>query len=267
MSISAGRKTEVMELLRRSLYLSTVDPNAGDLARTYGFGLELAEFCTAWNLDDEFASTDRKVRQELRGISRATLHAPYNELFPCAIDRKARALAAERYLQTVEVAALYGIKKIVVHGAYDPHLYFPEWFIPQSAAFFRELVPKLPEDVTLCLENVLEPEPDMLADIVRQVDDPRIRMCLDVGHAQAYSHAQPMQWLEQCQDVLAHFHVHNNDGSQDLHGSLSQGVIPMTRLLKKIQALCPDATVTLEIPDVRSSIIWLQEQDLLEETK
>ena len=28
-------------------YLSTIDPKAGQLAREYGLGVEIAEFCTA----------------------------------------------------------------------------------------------------------------------------------------------------------------------------------------------------------------------------
>ena len=250
---------------RDSLYLSTVDPMAGDLARAWGLGLEIAEFCTAWNLDDEFEATDRQVRRELQGIQQATLHGPYNELFPCAIDRKARALAMDRFLQTVQVAAGYGIHKIVFHGAFDPHLYHPDWFIPQSAAFFRQLVPELPQGTVLALENVLEPEPRLLTQIVRQVDSPKLRICLDVGHAQAYSRTSAMDWVDACYPWLTHFHIHNNNGSQDLHGPLFEGVIPMTRLLEKIQLLCPDASMTLELPQAESSLLWLQQQNILEE--
>ena len=101
---------------KNQLYLSAIDPHAARLARKYGLGLELSEFCTAWNLDDEFEETDRLVRKEMEGISRFTLHGPFNELFPCAVDRKARALAFSRYVQTIEIAAHYGIKKLIFHG-------------------------------------------------------------------------------------------------------------------------------------------------------
>ena len=55
---------------KKNVYISTTAPDASQLAVQYGLGIE------------------RKV-----------LHAPFNELFPCAIDRKAGALAAERYRQ------------------------------------------------------------------------------------------------------------------------------------------------------------------------
>ena len=78
-------------------YLSTISADAADTARRYGLGLEIAEYCTAYNMDGHFPETDAAVREKLAGIARATLHAPFSELFPCAIDPRARALAADRF--------------------------------------------------------------------------------------------------------------------------------------------------------------------------
>lgn len=252
---------------KQSLYLSTVDENAGDLARKYGLGLELAEFCTAWNLDDEFPQTDVKIRKESRDIHRFTVHGPYNELFPCAIDRKARALAAQRFRQAIDIARGYGAKKLVLHAGFNPWLYYPIWFTEQSILFFRDFVRYIPEDMTVCLENVLETEPKMMTDILRAVDSPRLRMCLDVGHANAYSKVKPEGWIRECQDVLSHFHIHNNDGTRDSHSGLTDGTIPMQTLFAQIEDQCPRASVTLELPDAAASLAWMNEMHLMEEEK
>ena len=39
------------------LYLSTIDPLAGDIARQEGLGGEIAEFCSAVNADEYFEDT------------------------------------------------------------------------------------------------------------------------------------------------------------------------------------------------------------------
>ena len=36
---------------KEQLFLSTIDPNAGKTAREYGLGVEIAEYCTAVNMD------------------------------------------------------------------------------------------------------------------------------------------------------------------------------------------------------------------------
>ena len=137
---------------RERIYLSTIAPDAHPLAREYGFGLEIAEYCTAWNMDEKFARVDGVVKKKLEGISSSTLHAPYNELFPCAIDKKARALAAERYRQAIDLAKRYGSKKVIIHGGYNPWIYYPVWYVEQSILFWKDFLKEDP-GVELDLEK------------------------------------------------------------------------------------------------------------------
>ena len=244
---------------REKIYLSTIASDAPFYAREYGFGLEIAEFCTAWNIDRRFELTDSRVQESLQGISRSILHAPSNELFPCAIDEKARELAAYRYRQAIDLAKRYGSKKVVIHGGYHPWMYYPVWYVGQSVAFWKDFLKEDP-GVEIVLENVLETQPDMILDILEGVDDPRLRMCFDVGHINAYSYIPIMDWLETCAPWIGHIHVNNNDGREDLHQGLQDGIIPMKELLQRIESLCPEATITLEMTQTKSSLEWLREK-------
>ena len=150
---------------KEKLYLSTIAPDVPRVAREYGLGLEIAEYCTAWNMDEKFAGVDPVVQKKLEGISRSTLHAPYNELFPCAIDKKARALAADRYRQAIDLAKRYGSKKVVIHGGYNPWMYYPVWYVGQSVSFWKDFLKEDP-GVEIVLENVLETQPDLILEIL-----------------------------------------------------------------------------------------------------
>ena len=247
---------------RNSLYLSTIDPDAAALAEKYALGLEIAEYCTAMNMDEGFAGIDARVRGALARTGRAVLHGPFNELFPCAIDPKARALAAERYRQAIALAEGYGIRKIVLHGGFLPLVYYPQWFTEQSARFWKEFLRTVPEDVTICLENVLEDTPELLLKVAETVNDPRLRLCLDVGHVNAYSKIPAREWIRRCSKYLSHFHLHNNMGDRDSHSALFEGTLDMPELLAQIRRECPDATITLELPDAEASIHWLIENGI-----
>ena len=239
-------------------YISTIAPDAAAMARTYGFGLEIAEYCTAWNMDEKFDEVHPKVQEEIADIPRRILHAPFNELFPCAIDKKARALAAHRYRQAIDLAKQYGATKVVVHGGYNRGLYYPVWYVEESIKFWKEFLAEDP-GVQIVLENVLETEPQWMLDIVKGVDDPRLRLCLDIGHVNAYSQVPLMQWLESWKDYLSHFHIHNNDGSWDTHNALYDGNIPMREFLNRAAECCTDATFTLELLEAGPSVRWLLE--------
>lgn len=250
---------------RETIYLSTIDPQAQTLARAHGLGLEIAEFCTAWNLEEHWQETEASVRQKLAGIPRRVLHGPYNELFPCAIDPRAREVARLRYRQALAAAVHFGADKVVLHGGYNPWLYYPVWYREQSAQFWREFAREIPEGITLCLENVLEPEPELLLDIVRAADSPRLGLCLDVGHVNAYSHVPVLTWLERCAPDIQHFHIHNNAGDADTHSGLTEGTIPMEPLLRAVAEKCPKATVTLELPQGEGAVRWLEDHIFTEE--
>ena len=244
------------------LYLSTIDANAQEYARQYGLGLEIAEYCTAGNMDEDFPRTDTAVREKLKGIDRRMFHAPFNELFPCAIDPKARSLAHDRYRQAIALAWEYGATRVVIHGGYQPFMYYPVWYTEQSVPFWRAFLKELPEDTTILLENVLEEQPQMLLDIVKTVDDPRLRLCLDIGHANVYSKVPVLEWLEVLAPWIGHFHIHNNDGSWDTHSPLNQGNIPIRDFLIRAETLCPEATYTLELTESAASVRLLLEESL-----
>ena len=244
---------------KENIYLSTIASDAPLFAREYDFGLEIAEYCTAWNIDRRFELTDSRVQESLQGISRSILHAPSNELFPCAIDEKARELAAYRYRQAIDLAKRYGSKKVVIHGGYHPWMYYPIWYVGQSVSFWKDFLKEDP-GIEIVLENVLETQPDLILEILEGVDDPRLRMCFDVGHINAYSYIPIMDWLESCAPWIGHIHVNNNDGREDQHNGLHEGSVPMKDVLRRIDALCPDVTITLEMTEVKPSLDWLKKE-------
>ncbi|HWQ58455.1 MAG TPA: TIM barrel protein, partial [Clostridia bacterium] len=206
---------------RERLYLSTVANGASELARRFGIGLELAEFCTASNMDGDFAVTDARVREGMRGVSRFVFHMPFNELYPAAIDPKARALAMGRLVQATRLAGDYGIFKLVAHSGYVPLVYHKSWHAERSAEFWRELLASIPAEMMLCVENVMEDEPYMPVAVAKAVGDPRLRLCLDLGHANVCAKGIPAPvWVEEFAPYLAHVHLHNNDGGADRHAGL-----------------------------------------------
>ena len=49
--------------MRDRLYVSTIDREAGKVARQYGLGIEIAEFCTAWNMDRELPAVEKTLKE------------------------------------------------------------------------------------------------------------------------------------------------------------------------------------------------------------
>lgn len=276
--------------MKHKLYIATVSQDAPELAAEYGIGLELDHYCTAVNMEEPLAQeTRRQVLADIRRASEGRMnnpehtkqtdpaqayrkdvlplifHAPFNELCPAAIDPKIRDIAFERYEQSYRLAEEYHIHKMIVHSGYMPHVYYKVWHHEKSVEFWKRYMENKPGDFTICIENVLEDEPHMMARLAEELDQPNIRLCLDIGHANCMSGISPEEWIRVMGPYLSHLHIHNNDGTHDQHRALQDGTVNMGRILELMDKYCDqDTTVTIESLDGRRALEWMEGQGYLD---
>ncbi|MDR3310747.1 MAG: sugar phosphate isomerase/epimerase [Oscillospiraceae bacterium] len=292
-----------MSISPARIYVSTVAEDAVETAARHGFGLEIAEFCTAMNMDaPAFTEWDDRVRRKLESLAaqrssagikaasadafparaslalergraspdqavdnvNVTFHAPFNELCPSAIEPRVLDVARVRYREAAALAKTYGATRMVVHSGYVPLVYFKEYFIERSVEFWTELIRDLPDGLDLMLENVLEDAPELTRDIAKAVDSPRLKLCLDVGHANCIVSDVPLaEWIDCCAPHLGHVHIHNNYRDWDHHNALGDGIIDMDAALNQLSRLAPDATYTIESIESKPSGLWLETHGFL----
>ena len=246
---------------RSQLYISTVSAGCDRAAARHGLGLEIAEYCTASNLDAPIPQVLAAAESHRQAASRFVFHAPFNELCPAAIDPLVRAVTRRRFLQAAALAKRYGAEKMVVHSGFIPLVYYPEWYAPQAADFWRGMLEET-DGLIFCVENVLEESPDVLLQTAELVGDPRLRVCLDVGHALCQS-GELAPWLDALAPYCSHVHLHNNSGAHDEHRALFDGALDMAALIRQLERLAPQATYTLEVFSARPSVEWLLKEGLL----
>ena len=257
--------------LKDRLYIATFTENSVEAARCYGIGLELNHTCISENLDDAPEVRQNLLAQmasdiEKSGAQNLFLHGPFTEIYPAAIDPRAREFGRKRLDQAFEAARSLNIHNMVVHNGWLPFIYFKEWQAEKGAGFWTDYMEDKPADFRIYIENVLEDEPYMMADMRKKIDDPRIRLCLDVGHAHAVTSQDiPVEtWIEVLAPWLGHFHLHNNDGTGDQHNVFDRGTMDMDRILRTILAdCCETATFTIEAKEAVACTEWLRTHDWL----
>ena len=251
--------------MRERLHIATVCSQHREILDRWGIGVELDQFCMAASMKGEARQAADREIAELKAVAGGMiLHAPFNELFPAAIDPDARALAMRRFSEAAEIAAENGISRMVVHSGYVPFVYFKEWHRDRSVEFWEEFMADKPDDFIIMIENVLDDEPYMMAEIMERISNPNIRLCFDTGHALCVSKVPVSEWLRVLAPYLGHLHIHNNDGQYDHHSALTEGLIDMESFLDDVIKLCSrDTTVTLETIDGLSSVEWLGKKGYL----
>lgn len=222
--------------------ISEMDARAHELARAWGAGVETIAFCAAENLSDEKMIAE--ARDALSAYPFFTMHGPFYEMAPCAIDPMIRDVAMHRFRQAADVCRRIGAQKLILHSGYAPQVYYPIWFTEKSIPFWREFLATQPEDFSLAIENVLDVDPKPIRDVLDGIGDARAKICLDTGHANCYSPVPIDQWIDMLGDRIGHVHLHNNSGARDEH--LRAGSMNLSDVARCIREAAPDADICIE---------------------
>jgi len=194
----------------------------------------------------DFSRVARAFRQAGR---RLTLHAPFQDLLPGAKDALILAATRRRLQQAFRLLPVFKPATIVCHLGYEARFYQGEreaW-LERSAATWREFAAlAAPHGVTVMLENVYETDPDLFPELLSLVDAPNVRLCLDVGHLQAFGGGDFHRWLHTLWPYIGQLHLHDNRGDLDAHLALGQGTVPLADVLNFLAAKDRQPLVTLE---------------------
>lgn len=227
----------------------------------YGRLAEHLEFAIAHRIHPEVHfnadALDHLVYEELASLAEAlhsaglstTIHAPFIDLNPGAIDAGIREATRRRIKQVMGTAELLKPKVIVVHPGYDD-LHYGEnrlvW-LKNSIDFWREFVPMARQCGTiLAVENIYEKEPSTIKALLDAVDDPAFRHCFDVGHWNMFATVTLEEWFSELGDYVVESHIHDNHGKSDEHLPVGEGAIDFSRYFPLLNRYAPDAVWTLE---------------------
>ncbi len=202
--------------------------------------------------DFDTLSADRLARVAARLAKhnlRPTIHAPFFDLNPGALDPLIQQATYQRLSQTLETAARLNAHLMVVHPGYDRWRYpgLEAAWVAQAQAFFPPLL-RQARDVNcrLALENIYEETPETLVELVEGLDSEWFGHCFDAGHWQLFGTTPMAEWLNALGDRLFHLHLHDNHGNADDHLPVGDGTIDFNLLFAAIRQFERHPSMTLE---------------------
>lgn len=235
------------------------------LADEYGFGIELMAFAYPDVLDGDWRGTVQRYQQLLTPVrGMRAMHGPFMDMASGSPDKKINAVCDERFRHALRIAHELEVSIVVLHANFIASIHTLEYRLGWqkrniefwgSLAHYAEAL-----GVTVAIENMWEFDPDIIGDVLKTVDHPCLRACLDVGHAHLYSDVPFDTWLYTLKDYLIHMHINNNDGETDIHRALPNGVLNYPALLTRIRHLPVPPSLTLEmdtVDDMRTSLPYL----------
>ncbi|MDD2671346.1 MAG: sugar phosphate isomerase/epimerase [Syntrophales bacterium] len=182
------------------------------------------------------------------GVS-VTLHAPFMDLRPGAVDPRIRQVTVERLKQVFDLAVHFRPKTIVCHPAFDERYYVSseDCWLENSLLTWSGLLDAAEESgAVISLENVYETDPLQIKALLDRLDPRRVCFCLDTGHYNAFSKKAIDEWLLVLGKRMGQVHLHDNDGTKDQHLPVGHGTFPFARLFAWIRDNGIEPIITVE---------------------
>lgn len=182
---------------------------------------------------------------------RITLHLPFIDLVPASADPLVAAVAARRLSAAAEFAVEFGAVQAVGHLGYSEVMHRDlEAFVGLYAAAMAPVVRILDSGgCRLCLENTLElycPPLLQCRQALAEAAGVAVGFCLDTGHAVSFSRTPLEQWWQAFAPDIWEMHLHDNDGSDDLHNPPGSGIVEWDFIARNITDLSRPPIFTLE---------------------
>ena len=227
---------------------------AVEIANELDLGLEISRFGKLKELDENFNQTLEMYEDAVKDLKNdLTLHGFFSNLCPTSKDQGIKDVSIKRYYQSLEIASRLGAKTVVFHTCFNNLLkqqVYRETFFHQNVEFYNELIPNFEErGITATIENVHEPNNEMIRSIVAAVNSPNLKTTLDIGHCNLHSTIPTKEWIKDYGIMLHHMHFHNNFGDEDAHQSLLKGTVDVKEILLTLKEMQIYPSITFEIFD------------------
>lgn len=209
------------------------DEEMKEIIAQTGMGVESIEFSVAENLDKPGRTLETyRKRLEFMGCRELILHGPFLDLNPMAYDSLVVQATRTRYEQAYQAAKELGAKKLILHSGFIPSVYFLTGWAERMADFYKKFLEDKDDSVEILMENVMDPLPEPLREIMENVSHPSFGICLDIGHANCFSQTDCKEWAEMLFPYIRHLHLHDNPGDRDRHQALGDGTVPYRQVLE-----------------------------------
>ncbi|MEW6569918.1 MAG: sugar phosphate isomerase/epimerase family protein [Nitrospirota bacterium] len=188
--------------------------------------LNLEIFFSSYLLDTLNDSHIHRLKERLDYDPSLTIHAPYMDLSPGAVDSKVRAITVERFSQVFDIAGILRPKVIVFHSGYEKwkYAYRVDIWLEGSLKTWLPFVQSAREiDVKIAIENVFEDEPGNLRMLMGEINSGRFGICFDTGHFNLFSREPLDEWLRQLKPYIMELHLHDNNRTFDDHFAIGDG--------------------------------------------
>lgn len=188
--------------------------------------LNLEIYISSDVLDSVSLGQASRLKEDLRHDPSLSLHAPFMDLSPGAVDSMIREVTMARFMRVLSLSEVLEPKVIVFHSGYEKWKYAlnVDLWLEKSLMTWRLVNEKASNlGVKVAIENIFEDEPANLKLLMENMCSPNFGICFDTGHFNLFSKEPLEHWMESLNPYILELHLHDNNKSSDEHLPIGDG--------------------------------------------
>lgn len=214
--------------------------------------LNLEIYFGSRTFDDLTKADINALKKKLDHDPAVSIHAPFMDLSPGAVDPVVREVTVKRFSDTLDFAEILAAKAVVFHSGYD------RWKFDNRADIWLEgsLITWRPLDkkasdmgIKIAIENIFEDDPAHLALLAKEINSEHFGICFDTGHFNLFSKLPLREWLGIIKPHINELHLHDNSRYADDHLAIGEGDFDFKTLFDELAGI--DCVHTLEAHSVK----------------
>jgi sugar phosphate isomerase/epimerase len=219
------------------------------------YGLEIVSFSHFSIWETDYKPVIHKYKNELMDYSNnyISFHGPIHDIVPHSEVTTIFQFAKQRIETSIQIALELNAKRIVFHTGINTIITDPSFIrntIDKQGNFWNEICTKYP-NIDIVLENMWEKNAAYLTGICKYADKPNLGICLDIAHANVYSHESCITWIKESEPFLKHIHLNDNNGKWDEHLALGNGNININNWMSNLSHV-PNLHYVIELIDMEA---------------
>ncbi len=263
-----------MKLTEDNIFISITDPSMKKdfFSKKIDRNFEVALFALPRFIGADWRVYASKVKKVFKRYPvKRHIHGPFYDLAYESKDEDIVKISRKKISRGLEIAGILGAEHMVVHSTFNPLNPDPKYksyWLEKSAVFWRGMVSLAKKNkCMIVIENIFDPSPDMIKKLIREVDSPFFKACLDIGHANIFSDIPVEEWVRGLKKDMYHIHIHDNDGKVDYHWGIGKGNINFDGFFEELGRIRHIPAFTIEVKtlkDVEASLKYLRKNNLAE---
>ncbi len=186
-----------------------------------------------------------------------TVHAPYLDLNPGAVDPYVLEATRKRFEETLVSAKVLEPQVVVFHSGYYPWKTDPilEQWKNNAVETFKVISERVRK---VAVENVFDRNPKPIALLLENLPE-NVGACIDTGHLNMFSEVHWKEWISALKGRIFEIHLHNNSGTSDEHKPFFKGSFDAYAFLEEVLKLPELEVINLENKEISDVEVSLKE--------